>query len=103
MSDVEVQQALVGGAVILVWLVLAYLSSALAHARGRSSIGWGLFGLLFGPLGLVVGLFPVNQSVLDARERGEELPDPVAKVLFWIMVGAVITGFAAPIVLVMSG
>ena len=84
---------------LLVCLLFAFFSAALARARGRSSIGWGLLGLLFGPFGLLVGLFPVNQSALDARERGEELPDPVAKVLFWIMVGAVIV---VPIILMMS-
>ena len=53
-------------------LVFAFFSSALAHARGRSAVVWLLAGLLFGPLGLVVGLFPVNQRVLDAREREEK-------------------------------
>lgn len=88
------------GAGLLVWLLFAFFSSALARARGRSSIGWGLLGLLFGPFGLLVGLFPVNQSALDARERGEELPDPVAKILFWMMVSAAIAAF---VILMMSG
>ena len=75
---------------VMVWgvgaLVFAFFSSALAKARGHSPAVWFIAGLLFGPLGLVVGLFPVNQHILDARERGEEAPSPVAKVIFWIMV-----------------
>ena len=67
------------------WALLAILfacfSSALAHARGRSAVSWFFIGLLFGPFGLLVGLFPVDEQTLNDRllkkqgdaRRAEEL------------------------------
>jgi hypothetical protein len=43
-------------------VLFAMFSGSLARARGRSYAKWWAAGLFFGPLGLVVGLFPSVDS-----------------------------------------
>lgn len=44
--------------VLLFWLLFGFFSAALAAHRNRSAFGWFLIGVLFGPFGLLVALFP---------------------------------------------
>jgi hypothetical protein len=43
---------------MVLWLLFAIFSMAIASAKNRSGIGWFLVGLLFGPFGLLVAFFP---------------------------------------------
>jgi hypothetical protein len=53
--------------VVLVWLLFAIFSAALASSKNRSAFGWFFCGLLLGPFGLLVALFPKVE--LSAEER----------------------------------
>jgi hypothetical protein len=44
--------------IVLLWLLFAIFSGALASSKNRTFIGWFLIGLLFGPFGLLVAAFP---------------------------------------------
>jgi hypothetical protein len=43
---------------IVFWLLCAIFSAILAWHKNRSAVGWFFVGLLFGPFGLLVALFP---------------------------------------------
>ena len=43
---------------IFIWLLFAIFSAVIASSKNKSTVGWFLIGLLFGPFGLVVGLLP---------------------------------------------
>lgn len=45
---------------LLMWAVFMIFSGILAHGKGRNVVLWCLAGLLFGPIGLLVGLLPVT-------------------------------------------
>ena len=62
------------GLLLAAGLVFGFFSAQIARARGRHVALWFLAGLLFGPLGLVVGFFPVNQHGLEAREHRQDDP-----------------------------
>lgn len=44
--------------VLVIWLIIAGISAAIASHKDRSGVLWFLFGLLIGPLALVVAVLP---------------------------------------------
>jgi len=44
--------------VIIVWLFCAIIAGSIAGSKGRSSMGWFLLGLIFGPFAWAVALLP---------------------------------------------
>ena len=51
---------------LLIWVMFAVVTAVAANARGRSALGWGLLGFLFGPFALIAVL------VMPKIEREEE-------------------------------
>lgn len=45
----------------LITLVFGAVSSMIAHAKGRNSLGWFLAGIFLGPFSLVVALLPPEE------------------------------------------
>ncbi len=55
--------------IFVTWLVFAFVSASAAKARGRGPGSWFMMGLIFGPISiLLLALFPVDQSALEARD-----------------------------------
>lgn len=52
---------------MVIWLLFAVFSAALASSKNRSGLGWFLIGLLFGPFGLLVAFFPK----IDSEQHGD--------------------------------
>ena len=44
--------------ILILWLLFAVFSGAIASSKNRSFVGWFLIGFLFGPFGLLVAAFP---------------------------------------------
>lgn len=54
---------------IVIWLGCAIGCGAIASAKGRSGIGWGLIGLIFGVFALIiVACLPRATSYLDTQQ-----------------------------------
>lgn len=52
--------------IILVWIVIAAFCSQIASNKGRSSAGWAILGLIFGPLALLfIALAGADTRALD--------------------------------------
>lgn len=47
---------------VFVWLAFAAVTALAANARGRSAVGWGLLGLVFGVFALVAVLVMKDES-----------------------------------------
>ncbi|WP_067759370.1 hypothetical protein [Orrella dioscoreae] len=64
---------------LLSWLACACLSAYVASTKGHSAFWWFLWGLVFGPLGLIAaaGLGPVVQRVRVVGAPGAD-PLPTA-------------------------
>ncbi|MEL6907958.1 MAG: hypothetical protein AAFP22_21300, partial [Planctomycetota bacterium] len=56
---------------LIVMLVFAAMSAAVAHARGRSALGWGILGFFFNCFALL--LLVVLPDVKLEEERRERL------------------------------
>lgn len=64
-------------ALLLLWILFGFFSSALAAHKNRSAVGWFLMGVIFGPFGLLVALFPPLEKRQPApvpRPVGETAP-----------------------------
>ena len=106
--------------VMVIAVMCAVISTALAQQRGRSAVGWAMAGLLLGPLGFVVGLLPtleggawrrcpscaelVRREAVRCRFCGEALPVVTADVpaatgpsdvVMWIIIGVGVALIAA--------
>jgi hypothetical protein len=59
---------------LLFWILCGACAVAIARARGRRTLGWGLLGFLLGPIGVVLAyMMPVDTSAieLDQLASGE--------------------------------
>lgn len=63
---------------LLSWAACACLSAYVASTKGHSAFWWFLWGLVFGPLGLIAaaGLGPVVQRVRVVGAPGADQPLP---------------------------
>jgi len=61
-------------ALLLLWILFGFFSAALAAHKNRSAVGWFLMGVLFGPFGLLVALFPPLE-----KQQPAPLPRPVGE------------------------
>ena len=61
---------------MIFWLLCAIFSAILASHKNRSTLGWFLLGLFFGPFGLLVGVFP-SVAVNTRHQKRRDLK-PVA-------------------------
>jgi hypothetical protein len=55
---------------VIIWLLFGVASALVAHAKGRSAIGWLLVGFLLGPIAFIMVL--IRQP--DRSEQGVKLP-----------------------------
>jgi hypothetical protein len=63
------------GIIVGFWLVCAICSTILASYKNRSALGWFFVGLLCGPFGLLIALFPrlaAAPSTVPAQDDFEE-------------------------------
>lgn len=64
----------IGVPIAVIWLLSGIVSPVVATGKGRSGCSWFLFGIVLGPLGLILALaVSKNQPVLEQRmvQRGE--------------------------------
>jgi len=47
---------------VFLWVAFAVITAIAANARGRSAIGWGLLGLVFGVFALIAVLVMNRQN-----------------------------------------
>ena len=94
------------GLALAACLIFAFFSAQIARARGHRAARWFLAGVLFGPLGLVVGLFPVNQRRLDAlaQLQRDEQPkiDPHSRSELGLSGRIAVGGLVAGLLLLMA-
>lgn len=54
---------------ILVWIACGFGAMAIASGKGRSGLGWGILGFLFGPLGiLAAAVMSPDQQATQKRD-----------------------------------
>lgn len=44
--------------IVVILMLFGIAAALIASAKGRSALGWFVLGVLFGPFGLLVAVFP---------------------------------------------
>lgn len=61
-------------ALLLVWLVLAVLTSVVANSKGRNAAGWLVLGMVFGVFALIaVAAMPSLAPAVPANLQSEDM------------------------------
>lgn len=54
---------------LIIWILFAAFSAAIASSKNRNGFGWFIIGFLFGPFGLIVAALPKIETHSTAKTR----------------------------------